>query len=334
MPGSLEEYYQEAGRAGRDEDKAYAIALCSGADEAKLKKRLVDEFPEKDLILRIYEALGNYYQIGAGYGQDSVHDFSLTDFCHIFKFSIIQAHHALKILELSGYIEYTEEIESASRLQFLVTRDDLYKYPHQSKLTEEIIQVILRSYTGLFADYVYIDETVIATRSGCTAHDVYTTLVGLSKYRILQYIPRKKCPLIIYTLPREELRYLTIPRKAYEERKERLEKRIRKVIEYTSEKHICRSRLLLSYFGETDTKDCGCCDVCRSKTDEALTDNDFEEIRRLLLEMLTDTPQAVNELVKQLPFPESKSIAAIRFLADSDEQFLLNDGFLSKKNKV
>jgi ATP-dependent DNA helicase RecQ len=197
MPGSLEEYYQEAGRAGRDGKAAYSIALCSGSDQAKLKKRLADEFPDRELIGRIYEALGNYYQIAVGYGMDTIHDFSITDFCHVFKFSIIQAHHALKILELSGYIEYTEEIDNASRLTFLITRDDLYRYPHQSKKTEDIIQAILRSYTGLFPDYAYIDETLIATRSGCTAQEVYEILTGLSKYKILQYIPRKKTPLII-----------------------------------------------------------------------------------------------------------------------------------------
>lgn len=328
MPGSLEEYYQEAGRAGRDEKTAYAVALCSGSDNAKLKKRLADEFPDKELIYRVYEALGNYYQIAVGYGLDTVHDFSLTDFCHIFKFSVIQAHHALKILELSGYIEYTEEIENASRLMFLITRDDLYKYPHQIKKTEEIIQTILRSYTGLFADYVYIDERLIATRSGSTPQEVYDTLVGLSKYKILQYIPHKKTPLIVYSQTREEQRFLTIPRKAYEERKERLEKRIAKVLEYTAEKHICRSRILLTYFGEKGTKDCGTCDVCRSSKESVLSDTDFSDIREILLKVLTNEAQTISEIIAHLPYPEQKSISAIRFLADSDERFFLSDGML------
>ncbi len=333
MPGSLEEYYQEAGRAGRDEKKAYAVALCSDTDSAKLKKRLADEFPDKEFIYRVYEALGNYFQIAVGFGLDTVHNFSISDFCHVFKFSIIQTHHALKILELSGYIEYTEEIENASKLMFLIQRDDLYKYPHQSKKTEDIIQAVLRSYTGLFADYVYIDESLIATRSGCTPQEVYDTLVGLSKYNILKYIPHKKTPLIIYTQAREEQRYLSIPKKAYEERKERLAKRIEKVLEYINEKHICRSRILLTYFGEKGTSDCGTCDVCRSPKESALTDHDFSEIRSRLTELLTDKPLTVSDIVPQLPYSEEKSITAIRFLVDADPRFTLTDGFISYKSE-
>lgn len=328
MPGSLEEYYQEAGRAGRDEKTAYAVALCAGTDSAKLKKRLADEFPDRAFICRVYEALGNYFQIAVGYGLDTVHDFSITDFCHVFKFSIIQTHHALKILELSGYIEYTEEIESASRLMFRITRDDLYKYQHQSKRTDDIIQAILRSYTGLFADFVYIDERLIATRSGSTPQEVYDILTGLSKLKILQYIPRKKTPLIIYTQSREEQRYVRIPRKAYEERKERLARRIEKVLEYTTEKYICRSRILLTYFGEKGTEDCGTCDVCRSAKDSVLRNEDFTNIRHQLTELLSDTPQAVGDIIAQLPYPEEKSLTALRFLVDSDKRFLLSDGFI------
>lgn len=332
MPASLEEYYQEAGRAGRDEKPAYAVALSSGTDNAKLKKRISDEFPDKELIYRIYEALGNYFQIAVGYGLDTIHDFSITDFCHIFKFSVIQAHHALKILELSGYIEYTEEIENASRIVFSVTRDDLYKYPHQSKKTEEIIQAVLRSYTGLFADYVYMDETLIATRAGSNPQEVYDTLVHLDKNHILKYIPRKKTPLIIYTQTREDQRYLTIPAKAYEERKEKAEKRTGYVLDYITDPHICRSRVLLSYFGEEATKDCGTCDVCRAAKNDKLTDADFAAIRDLLLDLLDDAPRSIIDLVANLPYPERKSILAIRFLADNDSRFHLSDGNLSKKN--
>ena len=146
MPGSLEEYYQEAGRAGRDEQKAYAVALCGNTDSAKLKKRLSDEFPEKSFIYRVYEALGNYYQIAMGFGLDTVHDFALAEFCSAYKFPLLQTHHALKILELSGYLEYTEEQENSSRLYFVASREDLYRYLNNDKRTDEVIQVILRSY--------------------------------------------------------------------------------------------------------------------------------------------------------------------------------------------
>ena len=329
MPGSLEEYYQEAGRAGRDEQRAYAVALCSNIDCTKLKKRLADEFPDRDFISRVYDALGNYYQIAMGFGLDTVHDFSLVDFCTAYKFSHLQAHHALKILELAGYIEYTEEQENASRLVFTATRDELYKYLHQDKKTDEVIQTILRSYTGLFSDYVYINEGLISTRTGLSQQEIYEVLVRLSKYRIVNYIPHKKTPLIIYTRTREEIKYLSIPRSAYEERKERFESRINRVMEYINENRICRSRMLISYFGEKGTSDCGCCDVCLAKNDSGLNNHTFNAIRDALQEALTDGPQEAKKLTENLPFPADKIITVIRYLADHDEHFSLEDGIIS-----
>lgn len=326
MPGSLEEYYQEAGRAGRDEQKAYAVALCSDGDCTKLKKRLSDEFPDKDFIKRVYEALGNYYQIAVGFGLDTVHDFSLADFCSAYKFSLLQAHHALKILELAGYIEYTEEQDNASRLMFNATRDELYRYRNQDKKTDEVIQVILRSYTGLFADYVYINEGVIATRAGISQQELYDILIGLSKFRIVNYIPKKKTPLIIYRRTREETKYVVIPRSAYEERKERFEKRITCVLNYINEERLCRSRMLVTYFGEKDAEDCGCCDTCLAKNDSGLSNKDFNVIRDALLANLTDEAKDIKEVTGALPFPMEKCITAIRFLADHDERFVVENG--------
>ncbi|MDH6303873.1 ATP-dependent DNA helicase RecQ [Parabacteroides sp. PF5-5] len=329
MPGSLEEYYQEAGRAGRDEKKAYAVALCGHTDNAKLKKRLSDEFPDLAFIRRVYEALGNYFQIAVGYGLDSVHDFSLTDFCSVFRFSILQTHHALKILELSGYIEYTEEIDSASRLIFTVTRDDLYKHLNQNKQIDDVIQALLRSYTGLFADYAYIDESLIASRCQLSQQDVYNVLVGLSKYRIVHYIPRKKTPLIIYTRIREEQKYLSIPYSAYEERKKKLENRIGHVLEYINEDRVCRNIMLLRYFGEKKAKACGTCDVCLAKNESGLTNAEFNTIKEALMEVLTNEPQNIRNITDLLDYPKEKSLTVIRFLADHDEQFILQDGYLS-----
>lgn len=333
MPGSLEEYYQEAGRAGRDELKAYAVVLYGGTDQAKLKKRLSDEFPERAFIGRVYEALGNYFQIAVGYGLDTVHDFSLEDFCSVFKFSLLQTHHALKILELAGYIEYTEEVDNASRLFFRATRDELYRYLHQDRETDEVIQVILRSYTGLFADYVFINEGLIATRSGVSQERVYEILTGLSKFRIVNYIPHKKTPLIIYTRTREELKYLAIPQSAYELRKARSEKRIAKVLEYLNEQRVCRSRLLLRYFGEKETEDCGCCDVCLAKNDSGLSNRNFNRIREALVAVLseagTEGPLTAGEVTSRLPYPADDCLRVIRFLAEEDECFALDGEFVT-----
>lgn len=198
-----------------------------------------------------------------------------------------------------------------------------------------MIQTILRSYTGLFADYVYIDESVIATRARVTPHEVYETLVGLSRYRIVNYIPHKKTPLIIYTQTREEQRYLSIPRSAYEERKERFGKRIEKVLEYINEERVCRSRMLLSYFGEEDSAPCGCCDVCLSKHESQLMNWEFNAIRESLIKILAgESPIPVKELIEKLPFPQEKILTAIRFLADQDPRFTLSDGYLSHEDSA
>jgi ATP-dependent DNA helicase RecQ len=328
MPGSLEEYFQEAGRAGRDEKRAYAVMLCNDGEKAKLKKRVADEYPEKSYIVRVYDALGNYFQIASGFGDYTTHDFSLQDFCTAFKLSFNQTHYALKIMELSGYIEYIEEPDNASRLIFTVTREDLYHALGQDRLINEIVQIILRSYTGIFADYVYIDETVIASRAGITHQEVYDRLIALSKQRTIHYVPRKKAPQIVYIRPREESKYVVIPRFAYEDRKKKNEKRIEKVIEYLNEKHHCRTRLLLHYFGEKSTTDCKTCDICLSKTQSGLTQWEFNLVRERLIETLTETGQEMLSLSETLPLEKAKNVQVIRFLLEHDERFRQEDGKL------
>ena len=252
IPGSLEEYFQEAGRAGRDSRKAFAVALCTDTDSFHLKKRIDDEFPEKKLIGKVFEALGDYFRIQEGQGKDIVHNFELTDFYSICQLPPLQIHHALKLLELSGYIEYCEAI----------------------------------------------DESSFQT-----------------------------APQITYTHPRVRTNVLIIPSSAYEERRERMKKRISKVVEYMNGIHICRSRLLLSYFGEKNTEDCGCCDVCLSKNDSGLNNRDFNAIRDLLLRLLsTRQLLPVTTLLPLLPFPEEKIITTIRFLAEHDKRFYLKEG--------
>lgn len=252
MPGSLEEYFQEAGRAGRDSRKAFAVSLCTDMDSFQLKKRIDDEFPEKRLIGQVYEALGDYYQIQEGHGKDIIHGFALADFCSACQLPPLQVHHALKLLELSGYIEYSEAVDESSS-------------PTASRIT--------------------------------------------------------------YTHPRMEKETLILPPSAYEERRERMKKRISKVVEYMDGEHICRSRLLLSYFGEKDAEDCGCCDICLSKNDSGLNNRDFNAIRGQLLGLLSDRqPLPVTTLIPSLPFPEEKIVTTIRFLVEHDRRFYLKEG--------
>jgi ATP-dependent DNA helicase RecQ len=331
MPDSLEEYFQEAGRAGRDGQRAYAVALCNHRESVRIKKRLSDEYPDKDFIYRVYEALGNHLQVAVGYGLDSVHDFSLFDFISFFHFPLLRTHGALKLLSLSGYIEYTEEIDYPPRLRFTVTRDDLYKYTRQDRHTDDVIQNILRMYTGVFTDYAYIDEALLSTRSGVSRQEIYHILTRLSKCGIISYIPKKKTSLIIYTRSREEQKHLVIPRPVYEERKERSESRSRKVMEYIEEEHLCRSRMLLYYFGEKKSQDCKRCDICLKRNESGLNNAEFNAIKKALLEVISDDPCTVKSIVEYLPFPAEKSIAVIRFLAEHEECFILEEGYLRSK---
>jgi ATP-dependent DNA helicase RecQ len=329
MPGSLEEYFQEAGRAGRDEKKAYAIALCASIETSRLKRRVSDEYPDKKFILRIYEALGNYFQIAVGSGAFITHDFSLPKFCSVFGFSTGQTHHALKILESAGYIEYVEDPDNSSRLLFLVNRDGLYRM-NFDRLSDEIVQVILRSYTGLFADYAFIDESLIATRVHATQDAVYKALVMLSKMHVISYIPRRRLPQIVFVRDREEIRHVAIPRSVFEDRRMRSEYRVGRVVDYITDVRFCRTHRLLSYFGEVTKNDCRICDVCLGENRSGLKNWEFNEVRNALLQRLDESvSESIYSLARELPLEEEKNLQAIRFLLEHSECLTLKDRIVS-----
>jgi ATP-dependent DNA helicase RecQ len=252
LPDSLEAYFQEAGRAGRDGQKAYAVLLYHKSDSTLLKKRLSDNFPDKKYIRKVYEALGNYYQLAVGSGQGMTFPFNLQDLCSKFHLNMLQAHHALKILELASYLELTDEQDSSSRLYFLSNREDLYHLPGSGNKTDRILQVLLRSYTGLFSDFVRIQEEVLAARLQMTREEVYEGLLYLCRQGLIHYIPRKKIPFIFYTQSREESERIHIGPEVYEERKKRYVERITAMQAYAAENQICRSKSLLHYFGQTE----------------------------------------------------------------------------------
>ena len=265
LPDSPEAYFQEAGRAGRDGEKAYAVILYSKSDKTTLHKRVVDTFPDKEYILNVYEHLQYYYQMAMGDGFQCIREFNLEEFCRKFKYFPVPVDSALKILTQAGYLEYTDEQDNSSRILFTIRRDELYKLREMGKEAEALIQSILRSYTGVFTDYAYISEESLAVRTGLTRQQIYNILVTLTKRRIVDYIPRKKTPYIIYTRERLELRFLHIPASVYEERKARYEARIKAMEEYVTTENICRSRMLLRYFGEKNEHNCGKSDDCLSK---------------------------------------------------------------------
>ncbi|HBB02106.1 MAG: recombinase RecQ [Bacteroidetes bacterium GWD2_45_23] len=334
LPNSPEEYFQEAGRAGRDEERSYAIILYTAADSTKLKKRITDAFPERDFILRVYEALGNYYQVAVGAGYNDVYDFSLHEFCVPFKLPFLQTHHALKILELAGYIEYTEEIDLRSRIQFLIYRDEMYSL-RLDKDSDELLHAILRNYTGVFSDDVYIDESMLAVRTGKSRKEVTEKLISLSRLRYIRYIPQKKTPFIVFTTSREETQFVSISRAVYEERKKRFEKRIHSMIGYVEEEAVCRSRMLLIYFDEKNPRDCGCCDVCLKKNETGLSNYEFRRIKEQVEMLLGDgQPRRINNLVDSVADENTeKVIRVIRFLIDAGELNLEDDRVSAKRSK-
>ena len=288
LPDSPEAYFQEAGRAGRDGLKAYAVILYAKSDKMTLHKRVADTFPEKEYILQVYEHLQYYYQMAMGDGFQCIREFNLEEFCRKFKYFPVPVDSALKILTQAGYLEYTDEQDNASRILFTIRRDELYKLREMGTEAETLIQTILRSYTGVFTDYAYISEDTLAIRTGLTRQQIYNILVTLAKRRIVDYIPHKKTPYIIYTRERLELRYLHIPASVYEERKARYEARIKAMEEYVTSESVCRSRMLLRYFGEKNEHNCKQCDVClnRHETD-CLPEDSFREMRKQILELLT-----------------------------------------------
>ena len=328
LPDSPEAYFQEAGRAGRDGEKAYAVILYSKSDKTTLHKRMVDTFPDKEYILNVYEHLQYYYQMAMGDGFQCIREFNLEEFCRKFKYFPVPVDSALKILTQAGYLEYTDEQDNSSRILFTIRRDELYKLREMGKEAEALIQSILRSYTGVFTDYAYISEESLAIRTGLTRQQIYNILVTLTKRRIVDYIPRKKTPYIIYTRERLELRFLHIPPSVYEERKARYEARIKAMEEYVTTENVCRSRMLLRYFGEKNEHNCGQCDVCLSKrATNDLSEESYEEVKRQILDLLSHNPLTPAETADQIKAEKEDIGQVIRYLLDEGE-LKMQDGML------
>lgn len=264
LPDSIEAYFQEAGRAGRDGQKAYAVILYAKSDKTTLHKRIPDTFPEKEYIRDVYEHLQYYYQMAMGDGLDCVREFNIEDFCRKFKYFPVPVDSALRILTQAGYLEYTAEQDSTSRILFTIRRDELYRLREMGEDMDRLIQAVLRSYTGVFTDYTYINEDSLAIRTGLTRRQIYEMLVHLAKLRIVSYIPHKKTPYIIYTRERVEAQRIHISPEVYEHRKARYETRINAMLDYVTNDTVCRSRMLLDYFGERNEHNCGQCDTCIS----------------------------------------------------------------------
>ena len=329
-PDSIEAYFQEAGRAGRDGFKAYAVLLYNDADERKLEKRIADTFPEKDYIRQVYEHLAYFYQIGVGSGYNHTFEFNIDKFCHTFRHFPIQVDSALKILNRAGYIEYTEEQDNQARVMFTIGRNDLYRLENTTPNEEKIITALLRNYGGLFTDYNYIDESFIASQTQLEPHQVYMTLKGLSQRHILHFIPQKKTPYIRYTQRREDMEHIMLPPAVYEERKRQYEERIHAIIKYATNDQVCRSRQLLRYFGEDDSHDCHLCDVCLAHRPEGkVTEARFTNAMEQILARLDDgKPHPITDL-RDIQLPTDELEAALEYLLQ-EELIRQDDGLLTR----
>lgn len=314
VPDSPEAYFQEAGRAGRDGMKAYAVLLFCPRDKITLKQRISDTFPEKDYIRKVYEDINFYYQMAMGDGLGCTFAFNLDEFCHNFKHFPVQTDSALKILTRAGYLEYTDEQDNASRIMFTLTKEELYRIHEQNADTEKLIRILLRTYTGLFTDYAYINEELLSKRSGLSRPQIYETLLFLTRQHILHYIPGKKTPYIIYTRERQETDRIYLSKEVYEERKESYRRRIEAMIEYAESENNCRSRMLLHYFGEKNEHNCGQCDVCLQHHHSGLKQSQFDEISRQIRALLKTSPLSPQELKAQIQAPEEQVSKVIAYL--------------------
>ncbi len=319
LPDSLEAYYQEAGRAGRDEKASFAILLYNDSDKLKVEKRAATNFPEKDFIKRVYEALGNYYQLPIGAGKGRMFDFKISDFVSKFNLPVIQTYSALKLLQNDGYIELAEEFFSQSKIMFIASQPDLYKFQVANKKFDPFIKLLLRTYTGLFSTYVSIDEEFITKKANSKVEIVMDYLIKLDQAKIVKYIPQRKLPFIVYTEERLEEKNLRITKETYELRKNNYLEKINAVVEYASSINRCRSQILLSYFDEKGVNRCGQCDVCRRRNELELSKYEFDLIVDEIKPKLLKTALKIEEITASSNFQNEKVMKVIRWLLDNDK---------------
>ena len=330
LPDSIEAYFQEAGRAGRDGQKAYAVVLYAASDRATLHRRIPETYPDKEYIRQVYEKLQFYYQMAMGDGIGCMREFNIEDFCRKFKLFPVPVDSALKILTQAGYLQYTDEQDNASRLLFTLQRDELYKLREQDDKTELLVRTLLRSYTGLFTDYAFINEDSLATRTGLNHRQVYEILMRLSKQHILKYIPRKKTPYIIYTRERLDVDEIILPPSIYDERKQQYEKRINAMLDYVDDEIACRSRKLLRYFGEKNEHECGQCDVCLGRK-HGKKEYSEQSLRSELLELLSGETLTPADVAARFNVEREVLANVLRQLLDDGEIVAINGMLQLKK---
>lgn len=313
LPESIEAYFQEAGRAGRDGVRSYAVLLWNSSDTKRLRQVIGSSFPDLDYVKDVYQKLYKFFNYTFGEGKGDAVRFNISEFALRYKMHAGSVYYAIKYLESEGYIELTEELDNPSRVMFKVNRDELYLVQLKNESLDSFIKSILRLYTGLFSEYVAIDEEYIARIIRNSRAAVVSMLIRLSGMGIMNYIPGAKSPLLIFNEERLEEKGIYLSLDKYNSKKEMHMGRADAVISYVSDENRCRSQYLLAYFGEHNSEECGECDVC---IENRKTDGKSKEIERQIIESLENKSIPLTEFTSFISADNKMIITVIRDMCD------------------
>ncbi|MBL7883401.1 MAG: RecQ family ATP-dependent DNA helicase, partial [Bacteroidia bacterium] len=320
LPDSLEAYFQEAGRAGRDEQKAFAILLYNNADKIELQRNIELGFPSIDEIRSTYQALANYYQLAIGSGMGITHNFDISIFCDTYNLQAITTFNCLKFIEREGYISLTDAIYHPSRIKLELNREEIYKFQITNKTFDTFIKLLLRSYSGLFDDFVKINEFDLAKKMNTSKDEIVKRLNYLQQLNVLTYAPQTELPLLTFEMPRVDAKNLSLSKENFEFLKTKAIARMKSVVHYAESNHTCRSQILLNYFGESNVYKCNQCDICLEENKRTLSTDEFTKIADQVKQLLSVHPLQLKELVDAITeSSEEKIIKTIQWMLDNNQ---------------